>query len=236
MKTLVLMPTYNEIETLEDSVRSLLRLNPEVEVLVIDDNSPDGTGELADAMSLSDSRINVLHRPRKEGLGRAYLEGFHFGLEKGFDKLVQMDADGSHRPEDLPALLENSYDVDLVIGSRWIVGGEVLNWPLYRQIISRLGNKYAALMLGSSLGDLTAGFRVYSAAFLRGLDLASVQAQGYGFQVEMTSRTSKIGGTIIEVPITFVERVNGRSKMTLGIVFEAYFLCTKWGFRRLFRR
>lgn len=236
MKTLVLMPTFNEIETLKGSIDALLRINPGVEVLIIDDNSPDGTGELADRLALADPRIQVMHRDSKQGLGRAYIDGFGFGISQSYTHLVQMDADGSHRPEDLPALLAASPNNDLVIGSRWIPGGSVRNWPFYRQLISRLGNRYAAWMLGSELGDLTAGFRVYSAELLRKIDLTKVQAQGYGFQVEMTSKARGAGARILEVPITFVERVNGRSKMTLAIVFEAYFLCTKWGFLRLFRR
>ena len=236
MKTLVLMPTYNEIETLKGSIDSLLAFNPTVDVLIIDDNSPDGTGALADKLALSDARIQILHRSAKQGLGRAYIDGFITGIAAGYTHLVQMDADGSHRPEDLPALLAVTQDFDLVIGSRWIAGGAVKNWPIYRQLISRLGNRYAAWMLGSELGDLTAGFRIYSAHLLSKIDLSKVQAQGYGFQVEMTSKARGVGASITEVPITFVERVNGRSKMNLAIVFEAYLLCTKWGILRLFKR
>lgn len=236
MKTLVMMPTFNELETLERSVSELFRHNSAVELLVIDDNSPDGTGELADRLSGADSRVKVLHRPGKQGLGKAYLAGMAWGLEQGFDLLVQMDADGSHRAEDLPKLLAKAGAQQLVIGSRWVPGGAVHNWPWYRKAISRFGNFYAAKMLGSSLGDLTAGFRVYGSELLRQLPLGNVAAQGYGFQVEMTKNVMALRKSIVEVPIQFVERENGASKMTMAIVIEAFVLATKWGFERLFRR
>ncbi len=236
MKTLVMMPTFNELETLERSVSELFRHNSEVELLVIDDNSPDGTGELAHRLSGADPRVKVLHRPGKQGLGKAYLAGMAWGLEQGFDVFVQMDADGSHRAEDLPKLLAKAGAQQLVIGSRWVPGGAVHNWPWYRKAISRFGNFYAAKMLGSSLGDLTAGFRVYGSELLRQLPLNNVAAQGYGFQVEMTKNVIALGKSIVEVPIQFVERENGASKMTMAIVIEAFVLATKWGFERLVRR
>jgi glycosyltransferase involved in cell wall biosynthesis len=236
MKTLVMMPTYNEIETLEKSVADLFRHNPNVELLVIDDNSPDGTGALADNLSASLNAMHVLHRSGKEGLGKAYLAGIHWGMANGFELFVQMDADGSHRAQDLPKLLESAGLDQLVIGSRWVPGGAVRNWPWYRMLISRFGNFYAARMLGSNLGDLTAGFRVYGKELLLKLPLESVAAQGYGFQVEMTKNVLAIGGKVIEVPIEFVERENGVSKMTLAIVLEAFVLATKWGITRLTRR
>jgi glycosyltransferase involved in cell wall biosynthesis len=236
MKTLVMMPTYNEIETLEKSVADLFRHNPSVELLVIDDNSPDGTGALADRLAASLTAMHVLHRGGKEGLGKAYLAGISWGIANGFEFLVQMDADGSHRAQDLPKLLERAGLDQLVIGSRWIPGGAVRNWPWYRMLISRFGNFYAARMLGSNLGDLTAGFRVYGKELLLKLPLESVAAQGYGFQVEMTKNVLAIGSKVTEVPIEFVERENGVSKMTLAIVLEAFVLATKWGVARLTRR
>jgi glycosyltransferase involved in cell wall biosynthesis len=236
MKTLVMMPTYNEIETLEKSVAELFRHNPNVELLVIDDNSPDGTGALADRLAASLTAMHVLHRGGKEGLGKAYLAGISWGIANGFEFLVQMDADGSHRAHDLPKLLESAGLDQLVIGSRWVPGGAVRNWPWYRMLISRFGNFYAARMLGSNLGDLTAGFRVYGKELLLKLPLENVAAQGYGFQVEMTKNVLAIGSKVIEVPIEFVERENGVSKMTLAIVLEAFVLATKWGITRLTRR
>jgi len=236
MKTLVMMPTYNEIETLEKSVADLFSHNPNVELLVIDDNSPDGTGALADSLAASLIAMHVLHRGGKEGLGKAYLAGISWGIANGFEFLVQMDADGSHRAEDLPKLLERAGLDQLVIGSRWVPGGAVRNWPWYRMLISRFGNFYAARMLGSNLGDLTAGFRVYGKELLLELPLESVAAQGYGFQVEMTKNVLAIGSKVTEVPIEFVERENGVSKMTLAIVLEAFVLATKWGITRLTRR
>ena len=236
MKTLVMMPTYNEIETLEKSVADLFIHNPTVELLVIDDNSPDGTGALADRLAASLTAMHVLHRGGKEGLGKAYLAGISWGIANGFEFLVQMDADGSHRAQDLPKLLESAGLDQLVIGSRWVPGGAVRNWPWYRMLISRFGNFYAARMLGSNLGDLTAGFRVYGKELLLKLPLESVAAQGYGFQVEMTKNVLAIGSKVIEVPIEFVERENGVSKMTLAIVLEAFVLATKWGITRLTRR
>jgi glycosyltransferase involved in cell wall biosynthesis len=233
MKALVMMPTYNEISGLEDSVRSLFEHNQDVDLLIIDDNSPDGTGFLAEKLR-SDSRVHVLHRTNKEGLGKAYLAGYEWGLGRGYDLLVQMDADGSHRPQDLPKLLNAK--ADLVIGSRWIQGGAVANWPKHRELISRAGNLYARVTTGIGVGDLTAGFRVYRADALRKLSLSRLEAQGYGFQVEMTLRSKTAGLEVVEVPILFVERAQGASKMTKEIVFEAFWLCTKWGIRRLTRR
>ena len=236
MKILVMMPTYNEIQTLKRSVTDLFRHNPTVELLVIDDNSPDGTGALANKLATSQPAMHVLHRGGKEGLGKAYLAGISWGLANGFELLVQMDADGSHRAQDLPKLLDRAGLGDLVIGSRWVPGGAVRNWPWYRMFISRFGNFYAARMLGSNLGDLTAGFRVYGKDLLLQLPLENVAAQGYGFQVEMTKNVLAIGGKVTEVPIEFVERENGVSKMTLGIVLEAFVLATKWGIVRLTKR
>lgn len=234
MKTLVLMPTYNEAAGIVHSLEHLLQVNQEVDVLIIDDNSPDGTADLVEKLSKSSSRVSLLKREGKEGLGKAYLAGYGWGLAAGYQRLVQMDADGSHRPEDLSKLLES--ESPLVIGSRWVIGGAVENWPLHRQLISRFGNIYAAAATGLKIRDLTAGFRVYSAELIQQLRLSDLEAQGYGFQVEMTRRVAKLGVEITEVPITFIERESGASKMTRGIVLEAFWLCTKWGIQRLIRR
>lgn len=233
MRVLVMMPTFNEAQGLENVVKRVLDVNPAVDILIIDDNSPDGTGAIADALT-KDSRIHVLHRSGKQGLGKAYLAGYAWGMARDYERLVQMDADGSHRSEDLAALLAS--EADLVIGSRWITGGEVENWPKSRELISRLGNSYASLTTGIKLGDLTAGYRCYSRRALSAIDLTGIEARGYGFQIEMTRRAVARQLQIAEVPIKFVERENGRSKMTFEIIVEAFLLCTKWGIARLVRR
>ena len=232
----MLMPTYNEIDVLGHSVEQLFAAVPEIELAIIDDNSPDGTGQLADQIASDDKRVSVIHRPAKRGLGLAYVEGFSWAIAQGFTHVVQMDSDGSHRPSDLSSLLAEAETHDLVIGSRWTDGGEVKNWPASRMLISRIGNAYAAMMLGSKIKDLTAGYRVYSTAQLARLPLEKMRAHGYGFQVEMTLRSAQLGARVAEVPIHFVERESGKSKMTLGIVVEAFLLCTRWGIERLFRR
>ncbi len=229
MKSIVLMPTYNEAETIEKTVSELLTAVPSVDLLIIDDNSPDGTGAIADRLASSDHRIAVLHRHKKRGLGDAYVAGFAQCLEKGYSHLIEMDADGSHRAEDLRQLLLAAPAADLVIGSRWISGGEVANWSKLRQAISRAGNGYAKWTLRSNVSDMTSGFRVYSAQLLRRLPLSRVQAHGYAFQVEMTLRSELLSAKIVEVPIRFVEREGGRSKMSFWIVVEAFVLCTLWG-------
>lgn len=230
--TLVVMPTYNENESLALVVGHLLETVPHIDLLIVDDNSPDGTGRLADALASNDARVNVLHRKAKNGLGPAYLAGFDWGFERNYDFLVEMDADGSHRAEDLGKLLKEANNFDLVIGSRWVPGGAIQNWPLSRQLISRTGNAYAGMMLRTQIKDITAGFRVYRADFLRHLDLEHIASAGYSFQVEMAWRSYLAGATIKEVPITFVERENGRSKMSRRIVAEALWRVSKWGFER----
>ncbi|MGC5627260.1 polyprenol monophosphomannose synthase [Georgenia sp. Z1344] len=233
-RTLVIVPTYNELESLPGAVRRVREAAPWVDVLVADDNSPDGTGQLADELAAADVQVQVLHRPGKEGLGRAYVAGFGYALERGYELIVEMDADGSHRAVDLPALLERaeaSDAPDLVIGSRWVPGGEVANWPRSRELISRTGNTYVRLVLGMSVGDATAGFRVFRASTLRALPLDEVESAGYCFQVDMTWRVHRAGMRIVEVPIVFVEREEGVSKMTGGIVREALWRTTAWGAR-----
>lgn len=224
------MPTFNEIDSLKISVQALRDSANDVDLLIVDDNSPDGTGKLAD--SLTDSRTFVLHRESKAGLGAAYLAGFAWAKKNGYEAVVEMDADGSHRAEDLAKLLSGIQNADLVIGSRWVPGGKVENWPAYRIAISKLGNSYARFMLRTKIQDMTAGFRVYRISFLDRLDLAGVAARGYAFQVEMALRSVKAGGVVLEVPIVFVERAHGRSKMTTAIVLEALWLVTKWAFYR----
>lgn len=234
MKTCVLMPTYNEREVLAGTVSKLFQAQPQLHLVIIDDFSPDGTGELAEELASSDSRVSVIHRRAKEGLGRAYAQGYQHALEQGYERIVQMDADGSHQASDLGKMLaENS---DLVIGSRWVSGGEVLNWPSHRLWISKAGNAYARFAIGSRIRDVTAGFRVYKAELISKFPLEKIQAQGYGFQVEMTRYAMAASASISEVPITFIEREGGQSKMTSGIIVEAFTLCTKWLLARLLRR
>ena len=233
-KYLVVLPTYNERESLENTVAGILANAPEVQLLIVDDNSPDGTGLIADALAKSNPRVQVLHRTQKQGLGPAYLAGFAFGFENHFDFIVEMDADGSHRPEDLQKLITASVSADLVIGSRWARGGAVQNWPWHRQLISRVGNTYARIMLGSSIHDLTAGFRVYRSSLLKAIVTDDIASHGYSFQVELAWRSERHGAKIVECPITFVERAHGNSKMSSAIVREALWLITKWGLKRIF--
>jgi dolichol-phosphate mannosyltransferase len=230
------MPTFNESGNIENAVRNLFLNNPGVDLLIVDDSSPDGTGAMADTIAKDDKRVSVLHRLGKDGLGAAYIAGFKWAFEKDYDFLVEMDADGSHRAQDLPLLLSAAVENDLVIGSRYVRGGKTQNWPLHRQILSRGGNRYARLMLGGKLNDMTAGFRVFRSSFLKSLDLSTINARGYSFQIEMAYRTIRAGGRASEVPITFVEREIGDSKMSSDIVREALVLMTKLGFKRIFGR
>ena len=231
MKTLTIIPTYNEIDALPRTLDRLRAAVPDSDVLIVDDNSPDGTGDLAEEMGSRDSQIHVLHRTEKNGLGGAYIAGFTWGLERDYDALVALDADGSHQPEQLPGLLAALDQADLVIGSRWVPGGSVVNWPLHREIISRCGSFYSRTMLGLKVRDITAGCRVFRRSTLESIDLDSIESVGYGFQVDMTFRVARQGLTIREVPITFVERTLGESKMSSGIVWEAVENVTKWGLK-----
>lgn len=238
-RTLIVMPTYNEVANLKPTLSGIFAYAPEVEVLVVDDNSPDGTGRLAAFMGQGDHRIHVLHREAKNGLGPAYLAGFQWALERGYDLICEMDMDGSHRPEDFRRMLDvaiTNPEVDLVIGSRRVPGGYTVNWPWIRDAISRGGSWYARTMLGLPIHDMTAGFRIYRAPMLARLGLDRVEANGYVFQVDMTRRVAAAGGVIREVPIVFVERVRGNSKMSSRIVAEAMVMVTKWGLGRLSRR
>ena len=232
---LLCIPTYNEAENIVDILTRVLALAiDDLEVLVIDDASPDGTATLA--AGIGSERIHILHRSKKEGLGPAYLAGFAWGLDRGFDYLIEMDADGSHQPEELPRLLAASRDADLVLGTRWIPGGRVENWPLYRRAISRLGTFYAEISLKLPYKDLTGGYRVLSRKLLESIDLANIQTLGYGFQIEIAMRAHDSGLVITEVPISFIERTKGASKMNRTIVLEALVKTTRWGFTRWFNR
>ena len=229
-KTVVVIPTYNEIGSIAGVIERILRTDETANVLVVDDNSPDGTGELADQLAGDDSRIHVLHRTEKNGLGAAYGAGFRWALERDYDFVVEMDADGSHQPEELPrlqALLENG--ADMAIGTRWIPGGIITNWPAHRKLISRAGTAYARILLQSKLHDLTSGYRGFRADSLRTVDLTSVNSQGYCFQIEMAWLFERSGATMGEFPITFIEREEGVSKMSTGIVVEALAKVTSWG-------
>ena len=227
----VLIPTYNERDTLPLTVSGVRRVVPDADVVVLDDSSPDGTGDVADRLAADDERVHVIHRAEKEGLGAAYLAGFRWALDAGYDAVVEMDADGSHAPEHLPALLAAAAEADAVIGSRWVPGGKVVNWPLHRRALSVGGNLYVKALLGMPVNDATAGFRVYRADALRTMGLDDVASQGYCFQTDLTWRAVRSGLTVVEVPITFVERTVGDSKMDRDVMTESLRLISGWGIR-----
>ncbi|MBK7723223.1 MAG: polyprenol monophosphomannose synthase [Austwickia sp.] len=228
-RVLVLVPTYNERDNLPMITARVRETVPEADILILEDNSPDGTGQIADALAAQDPRTFVLHRPGKEGLGRAYLAGFDWGLEHGYDALVEIDADGSHRPEHLPAMLAALADADVVIGSRWVPGGEVVNWPLRRKLLSVGANTYIRVMLGMPVMDATAGYRIYRAEALRTIGLEHVESHGYCFQTDLTWKAIRAGLRVVEVPISFVEREVGYSKMDSGVFSEALIKVAQWG-------
>jgi dolichol-phosphate mannosyltransferase len=228
-RVLVVMPTYNEADNLAAVVGRVRAAVPSADVLVVDDGSPDGTGDLADRLAAADPQVRVLHRTAKAGLGAAYVAGFEWGLGRGYDALVQMDADGSHLPEQVGLLLRRLADADLVIGSRWVPGGSVQNWPWRREVLSRGGNLYTRVLTGVDVRDSTAGFRAWRRDALAALDLDSVASTGYCFQVDLTRRASRAGLRVREVPIRFVERSAGESKMSGAIVREALWRVTVWG-------
>lgn len=245
MKTLVLVPTYNELGNLPLIVGQVRNAVPGADILVIDDGSPDGTGALADEMAGGDAQLHVLHRTVKNGLGDAYKAGFTWGLDRGYDILVEMDADGSHPAEALGTLIASVTPAagasladtpGLAIGSRWITGGTVVNWPLHRLMLSRGGNTYARTMLGLDVKDATAGFRAFRADVLRTIRFEDVHSHGYCFQIDMTLRVSDAGFVIVEVPIEFRERTIGESKMSQAIVLEAMAKVTVWGVQRTWRK
>jgi dolichol-phosphate mannosyltransferase len=228
-RILVIIPTYDEAENVEPIVARVRASVPEAHVLIADDNSPDGTGELADKLAANDDHVHVLHRLGKEGLGAAYIAGFRWGLTNGYGVLVEHDADGSHQPEQLHRLLEALRDADLVLGSRYVKGGQVQNWPRTREILSRGGNIYTRLALGVPLQDATGGYRAFRRETLEGIGLDQVASAGYCFQVDLAWRAIKSGFRVVEVPITFVERERGQSKMSQAIVLEAMARVGRWG-------
>src|SRR5215469_16698377 len=228
-RVIIVLPTYNERQNLEIIVGRVRESVPDADLLVVDDNSPDGTGDLADKLAETDRHVQVMHRTEKAGLGRAYVAGFSWALERGYDVIVQMDADGSHRPEDLPRLLAALDSADAVIGSRYVPGGTVVNWPKSREFLSRGANIYNRVLLGIGIKDATGGFRVYRSSTLRRLDLNNIESAGYCFQIDMTLRVLQAGLKLTEVPITFVERERGASKMSSAVIREAFFRVAQWG-------
>ncbi|WP_405721927.1 polyprenol monophosphomannose synthase [Streptomyces sp. NBC_01537] len=236
-RILVVVPTYNEADDITAVTSRLRTAVPQADLLICDDNSPDGTGKIADELAEADERVHVLHRPGKQGLGAAYLAGFRWGIDRGYNVLVEMDADGSHRPEELPRLLTAlGKGTDLVLGSRWVTGGRVVNWPKSREWLSRGGSHYSRLLLRLPVRDVTGGFRAFRARTLQSIGLDCVRSQGYCFQVDLLRRTVEQGFTVMEVPITFVEREHGVSKMSRAIVIEALWRVTLWGLGSRLRR
>ncbi|GAA3205984.1 polyprenol monophosphomannose synthase [Actinocorallia longicatena] len=235
-KILVIIPTYNERTNLPLITDRVRRCTPDVDILVVDDNSPDGTGELADRMAATDPQLKVLHRTAKDGLGAAYIAGFRWAIAQGYDVMVEMDADGSHQPEQLDSLLGALGSADLVLGARWVPGGRAVNWPKYREAISRTGNFYARHMLSIPLHDATGGYRAFRRETLEKLDLDTVDSRGYCFQIDLALRAYRGGLRVVEVPITFTDRVHGTSKMSQAIVLEAMWRVTQWGVRGRLRR
>jgi len=236
---LICIPTYNEAENIVGIIERTLATNIEgLSILVIDDGSPDGTARLVEevAEKLADPRIHLLRRNSKSGLGPAYLAAFDWALQRSYDYVIEMDADGSHQPEELSRLIEASHNADLVLGTRWMPGGRVENWPIYRRAISRVGTWYAAIALKVPYNDLTGGYRVLSKKLLESIDLRKIQTLGYGFQIEIAMRAFDAGLRVVQVPITFIERTQGRSKMSRRIVFEALERTTIWGFQRRLNR
>lgn len=228
-RVLVIIPTYNERENIDMITSRLRAAVPSAHILIADDNSPDGTGRRADELAATDDHVQVLHRLGKEGLGAAYLAGFAWGLERGYGVLVEMDADGSHQPEQLPLLLDALRDADMVKGSRWVPGGKIVNWPKSREAISKSGSLWTRMMLGVPLKDATGGFNAFRAETLRGIQFDRIASAGYCFQIDLGWRSLKAGYRVVEVPITFVEREYGQSKMSQKIVAEALVRTTWWG-------
>ena len=228
-RAVMVVPTYNEADNLSWIVGRLRAAQPRVDVLIVDDGSPDGTGDIADALAAADPAVHVLHRTAKAGLGAAYLHGFAVALEAGYDVIGEMDADGSHQPEQLDRLLTALGSADLVIGSRYVPGGSVVNWPLRRRLLSRGGNLYVRLLLGIEVRDATAGYRLFRRSTLEKIHLDDVQSTGYVFQTDLVTRTLQAGLTVAEVPIEFVERERGDSKMSGAVAVESLRLVTLWG-------
>ena len=230
-RVVMVVPTYNEAENITEIVGRARKAVPDADVLVVDDSSPDGTGEIADGLAAADPHVQVVHRTAKEGLGAAYLHGFRVALERGYDVIGEMDADGSHQPEQLPRLLEALQDADLVLGSRWVPGGSVVNWPWTRKALSRGGNLYTRVLLGIPVRDATGGFRLFRRTTLEKIDLGDVESVGYCFQADLAWRTVEAGLRVREVPIEFVERTRGESKMSPDVAVESLRRITVWGLR-----
>jgi dolichol-phosphate mannosyltransferase len=228
-RVLVVIPTYNEADNVRIIVDRVRRAVPQVDILIADDNSPDGTGRIADELTADDERVHVLHRPGKQGLGAAYVAGFGWAREHGYEAVVEMDADGSHAPEELPRLLDALAEADAVLGSRYVPGGTVVNWPTSRMLISRSGNLYVRMALGMPFRDATGGYRAYRLPVLDKMEVDSVSSQGYCFQVDLAWRAYRQGFRVTEVPITFADRERGASKMSQSIVREAFWRVTIWG-------
>jgi dolichol-phosphate mannosyltransferase len=232
VRPLIVTPTYQEAENITEFLRRVRDAVPDADILVVDDNSPDGTADIADRVATELGRIDVLRRPRKIGLGDAYRAGFSVGIERGYDVLVQMDADLSHDPAALPMMLrETSGGADAVIGSRYVAGGSIPHWPWHRRALSKWGNRYTSVVLGIPIRDATSGYRAYRADMLKTVDYSSTRAKGYGFQMELAYRVRREGGRIVEVPITFTDRVRGESKLTMSVAAEELALVTWWGVR-----
>jgi dolichol-phosphate mannosyltransferase len=228
-KVLVIIPTYNEADNIQPIVARVRSAVPDADILVADDNSPDGTGKLADELAAADEAVHVLHRKGKEGLGAAYLASFRWGIDHGYGVLVEMDADGSHQPEELPRLLTALKGADVVLGSRWIPGGRVVNWPRSREILSRGGSTYSRLLLDVPIRDVTGGYRAFRKETLEGLGIEAVASAGYCFQVDLAWRAYRSGLRVVEVPIVFADRERGSSKMSSSVVREALLRVTVWG-------
>jgi dolichol-phosphate mannosyltransferase len=232
VRPLIVTPTYQEAENIVEFLERVRRAVPLADVLVVDDNSPDGTADLAEEAAEQTGHVEVLRRPKKHGLGEAYRAGFTVGIERGYDVLVQIDADLSHDPAALPSFFDAvDRGADAVIGSRYIPGGSIPHWPFHRRSLSKWGNRYTALVLGMEIRDATSGYRAYRADTLKSVDFDSTRAKGYGFQMELAYRVYRLGGKIVEVPITFTDRVRGDSKLTLGVAAEELALVTWWGVR-----
>jgi dolichol-phosphate mannosyltransferase len=230
-RVVMVIPTYNEAENITAILRRLRTAVPEAHALVVDDGSPDGTGQIAETLAAADDHVRVVHRKEKAGLGAAYVHGFRVALDAGFDVIGEMDADGSHQPEQLPSLLDALASADLVIGSRWVPGGSIVNWPKSREWLSRGGNLYVRLLLGIDVRDATAGYRLFRRATLEKIDLDSVRSTGYVFQTDMVTRVLRLGLTVREVPIEFVERERGDSKMSGAVASESLRRITAWGLK-----
>jgi dolichol-phosphate mannosyltransferase len=228
-RTVMVVPTYDEVDNLAPLVDAVHASTPDVDVLVVDDSSPDGTGALADRLAAADPRVHVLHRLTKAGLGAAYLAGFGWALERGYDAIGEMDADGSHQPAQLPRLRAALEDADLVIGSRWVPGGSIANWSRRRELLSRAGNAYTRALLGVPIRDVTAGYRLFRRTALEQLHLEDVASTGYVFQADLAYRAVRAGLRVVEVPIDFVERERGESKMTTAVALESLRRITQWG-------